>query len=618
MPPRLAKPKTINPIEEAILQINASNPEIGGKEKKRIVDVITFCDHPDYLNLPDPDINNLNLWLSQRVILKCFYKNTIGNENLQLNKEEWEWLYDNEEDEELEGVTYERNIKEVIKKVLDKDKLYKNKGKEADSGEVVAGEKGEASENGKQTEYFSMLHLVLGRRGSKTLLASIITAYEAYKLLVINDGNPHGYYHLPQDDEIAIINVALSQSQAGRLFGQIQSRLRNSPFFKGRIAKSTNSEIRLYTDSDLEKKAKGVDIEMNGSILLLCGHSNPDSLAGYSAILILFDEIAFYDESGKVTGTYFFNRLKPSLSKFYKYNAARIVMISSPNNRTGIFYDKFEEARSDDSILSFQLPTWCVNDDIDFTNREMMNDRESNPEMFAIEYGAQWATGGTYGNYFESGLIERCINAELGPHQRQMPGFNYYAHVDPANGGNNYSMVLIAAKRYRNNTGEKRWQIHLAGTWIWKPVPGIGLQFSEIDKDVLTICRTFRPLLVTYDDFQSIHSLQFLRSHGVHCQKIQYNRGVKQKLYRNLKMLMEYQPNPELYLYDDGGNASYMISEMHNLKFKRIARGVSILPDKNADVKTDDVIDCLVGACSSANNGIMPSLPEPTTVRMRF
>lgn len=449
-------------------------------------------------------------------------------------------------------------------------------------------------------------------------MASVITAYEAYKLLVINDGDPHGYYRLPKDDEIAIINVALSQAQAGRLFGQIQSRLRNSPFFKGRIAKSTNSEIRLLTDSDLAKRTKGVDIDVNGSILLLCGHSNPDSLAGYSAILILFDEIAFYDESGKVTGTYFFNRLKPSLSKFYKYNAARIVMISSPNNRMGIFYDKFEESQTDDSILSFQLPTWCVNDDIEFDNKEMTADRNSNPEMFATEYGAQWATGGTYGNYFEPGLIERCVRSDIGPHTKPQPGFNYYAHVDPANGGNNYSMVLIAAKRYRNNAGEKRWQIHLAGTWIWKPVPGIGLQFSEIDRDVLTICKVFRPLKVTYDDYQSIHSLQFLRSHGVHCTRIQYNRGVKQRLYRNLKMLMEYQPNPEICLYDDGSNASYMLSEMHNLKFKRIARGISILPDKNADVKTDDVIDCLVGACSSANDGIMPSLPEPTTVRMRF
>jgi hypothetical protein len=81
---------------------------------------------------------------------------------------------------------------------------------------------------------------------------------------------------------------------------------------------------------------------------------------------------------------------------------------------------------------------------------------------------------------------------------------------------------------------------------------------------------------------------------------------------------MEYQPEPELYLYDDGADASYLIAEMHHLKFKRISRGISLLPDKSADVKTDDVIDCLVGACCSASDGITPSLPQPVTVRMRF
>ena len=110
------KTKAINPLEEAILQINNSNPILKKeKDKREIVDVITFCNDPNYLDLPN---NGLNLWMSQKVILKCFYKNTKGNENLKLTKDEWQWLYDNEEDEELEGVTYERNIKDVIKKVL--------------------------------------------------------------------------------------------------------------------------------------------------------------------------------------------------------------------------------------------------------------------------------------------------------------------------------------------------------------------------------------------------------------------------------------------------------------------------------------------------------------------
>ncbi|GAG80471.1 unnamed protein product, partial [marine sediment metagenome] len=107
---------------------------------------------------------------------------------------------------------------------------------------------------GKDKFTFRELCLVLGRRGSKTILASVITAYEIYKLLVIGGGDPHKFYGLPYDDEIAIINVALSQEQSGRLFGQVQARIRNSPFFKGRISKETTKEIRFYTDKDLEKK----------------------------------------------------------------------------------------------------------------------------------------------------------------------------------------------------------------------------------------------------------------------------------------------------------------------------------------------------------------------------
>ena len=531
--------------------------------KHKIVDIITFCDGSLYLDLLNPD-NDLNLYLAQRVILKCFYMGTIGNENLNLTQAEWEWLYSKENDEEKDGVTYEKNIKDVIQKMLKRAR-------------------------DPNMPYFKELQLVLGRRGTKTLQASIITAYEAYKLLVINNGDPHGYYKLPADDEIAIINVALSQGQAGRLFGQIQSRLRNSPFFNGRIAKETASEIRLFTDKDLAKKRKGANIAVNGSIILLCGHSNPDSLAGYSTILLLFDEIAFYDETGVITGKYFYNRLKPSLSKFFKYKAARIVQISSPKSKSGIFYETWVEAKTDDSILSFQFPTWDVNPDVGYDEPELARDRKSNPEMFATEYGAQWSEGGTYHKYFPPDLITRCIRTDLSAHTRPMPGMNYYMHVDPAKKGNNYAAILVGKQRYTNNRGQKRIRCILAGIWIWRPLPGIGVQFNQVDKDVIKICSIFHPLMVTYDDYHSMQSLQLLRSHGINTHCLSYNRSVKSKLYQNLRDIMAYEPEPELQLYDNGGDSSLLIAELTNLTLKQNMRGYAIIPDKSADVKTDDL-----------------------------
>jgi len=570
---------TKNPLLEAINQITNANPEMqtGERSAGGIVDIITFCDSPQYLDLPN---SNFNLWLPQRVILKTFYMGSRGNENLKLSKEEWEWLYANNKDEERDGIVYEKNVDEVIDKIQRKEKEGFN---------------------------FTELHLCAGRRGSKTIIASVISAYEAYKLIKIGNGNPHRFYGIPDDEDIAIINVALSKDQAGRLFGHMQSRLRNSKFFQGRIARETTSEIRLYTDTDLQKKADGGTLSVQGSIVIVCGHSNPDTLRGYSTILILFDELAFYDESGKTTGSAFYSALEPSTRKFKKFGDGRLVEISSPNTSVGIFYDIFRSAKTADHILSFQLPTWCINKDISYES--LAEERKRNQDNFIVEYGAQWAKSGVFGNYFDSGLVDRCIRGDIVPHRRP-ERFNYFLHVDPANGGDRYVAVLVAKEYYKNQFGKRRSRVRLANIFVWVPEPGVGLLFNEIDKQVLQICKTFHVLSVSYDQWNSIQSLQMLKSYGVNTIQTSYNRTFKNKIYQNLKDMMTYQPFPELWLYDD----SRLILEMKALKFRPTMRGVSLVTDKHGEIKTDDIVDCLAGAAAMASENIRQGLPAPVTV----
>ncbi len=568
-----------NSLLEAIQEITNINPDMAIAQSTGIVDIMTFCNDPDYLNLPN---SNFVLWLPQMVILKVFYMGTRGNENLTLTKEEWNWLYANEKDEDRDGVIYEKNVKDVIRKLLKKQQTPFN---------------------------FTELHLCVGRRGSKTILASIISAYEAYKLLKVGSGNPHRFYNIPEDEDIAIINVALSQAQAGRLFSQIQARLRNAPFFKNRIAKETTAEIRLFTDKDLLKKQEGATIEVQGSVVIVCGHSNPDTLRGYSAILILFDELAFYDESGKVTGSAFYNALEPSTRKFKKFGDGRLIEISSPSTMVGIFYDIYKNAKTSDHILSFQLPTWCINYDI--TYESLAEERKRNPESFPVEYGAQWAKYGIYGNYFEPILVDRCIRYDIGPHVWPQPKFNYYLHVDPAQSGPRYVAVLVAKEYYVSHMGKRRCRVRLANVWIWDPQPGLGLMFCDIDREMVNICGRFHPMTVSYDQFNSIQSLQLLKSHGINTVSTAYNRNFKNKIYQNLKDMMSYQPQPELWLYDD----ARLILEMKSLKYRPTMRGISLVVDKHGEIKTDDVIDCLAGATAMASeNVVMASLPAPVVV----
>jgi hypothetical protein len=471
----------------------------------------------------------------------------------------------------------------------------------------------------KQTEEertpFKKLHLVLGRRGSKTIMASVITAYEVYKLITINDGDPHSYYGLPFGAEIVIINVALSQKQAGHLFGAISDRIEDAPVFQGRIAYGTTQEIGIYTDRELEKKRKGGSaLTIKAPIRIICGHSNPKTLRGHNAILLLFDELAFYDDTGKVTGSQFYNDLEPSVSHFVQYNHDRIVCISSPNAMSGVFYDIFNRAETDDKILAYQLPTWCVNPTV--TYEDLEDKRVRNPDGFAVEYGGQWAKSGLYGSYFPEDLIMRSLEAGvmngISPMSKPDPKFHYYLHVDPAKNGDRYVAVLVARETYRDFDRQKRVRIRLAHVFTWDPVPGMGVMFAEIDKEVITICRVFRPTLVTYDQYNSGHSLEFIRKCGFRTREYSYNRAFKMKIYNNLREMMGHQPSPELWLYDD----HRLILEMKCLKYRPTQRGYTLVKDKSADATTDDIIDCLAGAVSSANNIVSAPLPAPVTVNL--
>jgi hypothetical protein len=414
----------------------------------------------------------------------------------------------------------------------------------------------------------------------------------------------------------------LSQKQAGRLFQQIQNRLRSAPFFQSRIANATTSEIRFYTDRDLKKKkeeeSNGGKLAIPGSVVIICGHSNPDSLAGYNAILILFDELAFYEDGGKISGRYFYDRLKPAILQFQNYGEGRLVEISSPNARSGVFYEIYKSAKADDSILSFQLPTWSIRPDFPYEMDEFEKDRRANIESFAIEVGAQFANHGSHGPYFQPGQIDRCLTQPISAHTRPNPKFNYFLHIDPAKSGDNYSAVLVAKERYVNQRGQKRTRCYLANAWIWKPEPHYGLNIHKIDQEIIKICSVFRPSTVTYDAFNSHHSIQLLRSHGIHTNEVSFNRASKAKMYQNLRNMMSYEPDPEIYLHEDGEAAILLVQELRAIKYSETQRGYKIIKDRLGDVKTDDLADSLAGAVASASEGLRMALPEPTVVRMGY
>lgn len=544
-------------IEEILSSINKKDNSEKTQEEKDpychgLVDIITFCQSPLYLSLPK---NNFNIFLSQRVVLKCFYMGTPGNEKMTLEKEEWDWLY-------------EKKQHKVIEKLQKRERGCKFR--------------------------FSELTLVLGRRSSKTVMSSIIACYELYKLLVLNGGDPYTYFQIPSEHKIAVINVATSREQAKILFSEVESRIRNSPFFANRIAASSMTEIKLFTDMDLKKIEAGTgNIKVNGSVSVLCGHSNPKSLRGYAVFCLIFDEIAFYDEGGKVSARDFYNALQPSVMEFATSaidgkSYGVVVEISSPGPTSGFFYKLWSDSQKEDFMLSFKTPTWDFNPKMPYDHPELLRLKERDPENFAVEFGAEWPEGSMYGQYFPKDLIDKVfeigISHNVMPQDKPQPGGEYFFHIDPGLTASRYVCLAVQRVAYRDNQGVLCPRAVLSFIKTFTPITAMGLEWGKIDEEILRLCRLFRPMMVTYDQWNSASSLYMLQQNGIPFKQTSYNRGFKSRIYQNLREIMS-KPECGCYLFEHDD----LKNELYHLKYRPTPRGVSIGADKRGECPTDDI-----------------------------
>lgn len=564
-----------------------------------IPDIITFCEDPVYLNICDNPGNPINLYPLQKISLKCFYRGTKGNENLQLTNEERELL-----------------IAKKLQYVIDK---FDN------------------------SESFRELVLVWGRRGGKDLVCSLIACYEAMRLLEIPGGNPYAYYGIKSGNPIYILTVASSDHQAKILFNDIKAAIQNSPYFQDKIGDNgraiDQSKVYLLTPADkkenYEREKKGLD-PIRGNVVIQAGHSNSDTLRGNRTFALLLDEVATYKTTaGASGGESIFTALAPSTNDFrvhYKNEKgetedrldSKIVLISSPRGKEGLFWRMYNQCFDKEmgkQRFAMRAPTWEVN--LQHTRESLRRDFANMTEQeFNMEFGAEFA--GLEGEkYLPDEYIDKAIYSELGQRQHGLPGILYYAHLDPAASSHNYALVVIHIENYIKaipigESGkvrkEQRKRFVVDHIKVWTPTSNRGIDFRLVDDYVIQLSKRFRFAMVSYDGYESRQSIQKLRRAGIPVKLTEFRPRYKEEIYRNLEHLFI---TGDIALPSIGPHAKLLELELKNLKRRWIpSGGFKIGPNEEGEVKTDDVVDALSGACGTAYNTAISGLPKPETVYM--
>jgi len=565
-----------------------------GTRSRELVDIITFCESPEYLNFLGQD-PPLVLWPMQRIVLKLFYRGSEGNEQVYLTDEELALLREIDREEKLDYDEKMGGFGQIIEK-------YRSGAK------------------------FTHLLLVMGRRSSKTMIVSIIAAYEAYRLCECPGGNPQKHFNTAPDKPIHIINLAVNEEQAlDPLFVEIEARVARSKYFMGRVNNEAKLQGKIYILTDADKtenerrRKAGVNIPLKGSVLLMSGHSNSASLQGHATKAILFDEFAhFQTTSGKSSGDELYKAMTPSMRQFG--DEGRVVLLSDPRGKQGMYWRLFEMSQKrrenldgsqgfvHERILAIQLPTWRMNPNAEFSKEALeREERPQDPTSFLSRYGARFI--GSEGlKLFDDKKIDEAVDATMREPPRGALNCSYYLHLDPGTKSHRYTLVMGHPATYANDSGETKKRIFVDLVRSWEPSEGSPVSIRKVEQCIKNLCKLFRVSQVSFDAFQSEQTIQNLQMCGIRAVETPYRSHYTNEIYGTLKNLLK---EGDIVLPPH----EQLVGELKGMLFKYIGRNIHPFFDTSSEYPADDMVDALAGmAYQALHCATKQVLPRSATV----
>lgn len=464
---------------------------------------------------------------------------------------------------------------------------------------------------------------IILHNSGKDMMTSLIALYEAMKLLECPGGSPFKYYGLAAGNPIYILTIATSSDQAKVLFFEIKERMQRSSYFREKIGKIESDKIWLKTPEDKKHNKELIEqglpsAQTPGSIVVMSGHSNSEGLLGKRTFALLLDEVASFKTTGSsLSGDRIYSALTPSTADFVSQNKkksdgspmydSKIISISSPRSEEGILYKLYKEAPEANVRLAIRLPTWKVN--LKFSEDSLRNEFKFMSQLeFQMEFGAEFSGAGGEKFIADHYVDEACeMGAELGISQQLAgkPGRVYYAHLDPAATSHNYALVVlhiedrvrVEEKENGVKVKEKIKMFVVDHIMAWQPVGSTSIQVEKVDQYIIDLAKRFRFAMVSYDSWNSLHSIQKLRMKGIPSKMTQFRKAYKMKIYNQLEDLLV---GHKLALPKRGPWAKYLEMELKCLKRIYNPTGFKIKPDPDAQVNTDDLCDGLAGAIGVA------------------
>ena len=446
--------------------------------------------------------------------------------------------------------------------------------------------------------------LSVGRRSGKTLITSCIVAYETYKLLL--KGNPQKFYGSSQSNVIQLITVATGSDQASLLYREASGHFAKCDYFRPYVANSTMSYASFQTPYDIETYGPfSENPKARYSINVTFKSCVAKGLRGGANIIVAMDEVAHFGEQGQASADEVYQAVEPSTRTFSPKdprnttkpigeNEGRIIMISSPLGRQGLFYKQFMlgfgNNKAADNMLCIQAPTWEVNPTV--PAETFVASYLKDPNIFDTEFGAVFSDRSRGWIENSADLLE-CVDKNLRPKLKAPPHAPHFMGVDIALVGD----YTAAAVGHLDSEGK------IVLDYIDRIRAGEGqfvnnerLEFDDVADWIHGITKKFYIIDGIFDQWSGIPMEQALNKKGLNRLKsVWFTEKLSSEIFQNFKNMMF---DRKLSLFDwpipDGQEHCEYLQELLEVQAEHKSQYVVVVEAPKIEGKHDDLTDALV------------------------
>lgn len=443
------------------------------------------------------------------------------------------------------------------------------------------------------------LILVGGRRGSKSTITSLICSYELYRLETLE--NPQAYYGFPSGQDISITTIANTAKQSEALFKMIKAKALGCTYLKDKMKGMSENEISFETVDDRNN-------ERPPSLSIICGSPASSTLRSGNNIIVIMDEVAFFPVVGKINGKDVYDAFTPSTQTFLPKGKDRgegkIILLSSPYTKSGIFWDKYMESFSNpDSMLMFQFYSTLMNPNFD--SLSLQTKKKADRVKFDCEYGAKFSD--TVCSWIDYDTLHKAVTDERSfnlPEGKK--GMNYFMGIDYG-GKNDGSGIAICHKEEDSIVLDFAEVYYGKDSDVWENQTGAYENctrlFGEQDiispsmfvDEVVKLCKKFDVVEGWFDQFNGYGLMELFKEKGLHQFEMKsVTNTLNLTIYQTVKSLINV---GKLKLF----NHPVLIPELETLE-ERKDRNVAVVEAPQRRGFHDDISDAFSRAVYTAYN----------------